>query len=236
MVVKQLLKYGARGFARILVKYAWMDVWWGKLEMIACHLLNDQLTVHMWRLQTLKAEFGSSELRSSHCDNWNAYISLNNKSVCPWPGQPNVHITPRNWSYKQSPIDCLYVSAWSIFWSPAILKYAFSALTLLVRRQEGHPACKKLSGWLLAWLSVWSEVQICIWPSWCYCHSLSLASVKSRLVLPFWYQLTRVVPDKGPLNWCVCLCVCVCACACVRACVRARARYFEMESPVCVIL
>jgi len=30
---------------------------------------------------------------------------------------------------------------------------------LLVGRQEGHPACKKLSGGLLAWLSVWSEVQ-----------------------------------------------------------------------------
>jgi len=27
---------------------------------------------------------------------------------------------------------------------------AFSALTLLVGRQEGHPACKKLSGGLLA--------------------------------------------------------------------------------------
>jgi len=32
----------------------------------------------------------------------------------------------------------------------------FSALTLLVGRQEGHPACKKLSGGVLAWLSVWS--------------------------------------------------------------------------------
>ena len=42
--------------------------------------------------------------------------------------------------------------------------------------------------------------------------SLSLASVKSRLVLPFWYRLTWVVPEKGPLN------VCVCVCACVRAC------------------
>jgi len=29
---------------------------------------------------------------------------------------------------------------------------AFSALTLLVGRQEGHPACKKLSGGVLAWL------------------------------------------------------------------------------------
>ena len=80
---------------------------------------------------------------------------------------------------------------------------AFSALTLLVGRQEGHPACKKLSGGVLAWLSVWCEVHTCIWPSWCHYHSLSLASVKSRLVLPFWYGLTWLVPDKGPLNMCV---------------------------------
>ena len=43
--------------------------------------------------------------------------------------------------------------------------FPFSALTLLVGRQEGHPACKKLSGGVLAWLSVWSKVQTCIWPS-----------------------------------------------------------------------
>ena len=33
------------------------------------------------------------------------------------------------------------------------------------------------------------------------------ASVKSKLVLPLWYWLTRVVPDKGPLNGCVCVCI-----------------------------
>jgi len=38
---------------------------------------------------------------------------------------------------------------------------SFSALMLLVGRQEGHQACKKLSGGVLAWLSVWSEVQTC---------------------------------------------------------------------------
>ena len=43
--------------------------------------------------------------------------------------------------------------------------FAFSALTLLVGRQEGHQACKKLSGGMLVWLSVWSNVQTCIWPS-----------------------------------------------------------------------
>ena len=42
---------------------------------------------------------------------------------------------------------------------------AFSALTLLVGQQEGHPACKKLSGGVLAWISVRSKVQTCIWLS-----------------------------------------------------------------------
>jgi len=42
---------------------------------------------------------------------------------------------------------------------------AFSALTLLVGQQEGHPACKKLSGGVLVWLSVCSEVQTCMRPS-----------------------------------------------------------------------
>jgi len=81
---------------------------------------------------------------------------------------------------------------------------AFSALTLLVGQQEGHPACKK---WVVGcWCGSLSGTR-CIWPSWCHCHSLSLASVKSRLVLPFWYWLTWVVPEKGPLNGYVCVCV-----------------------------
>ena len=42
---------------------------------------------------------------------------------------------------------------------------AFSALMLLVGQQEGYPACNKLSGGVLAWLSDWSEMQTCIQPS-----------------------------------------------------------------------
>jgi len=38
----------------------------------------------------------------------------------------------------------------------------FNALTPLVGRQEEHPAYKKLSGGVLAWLPVWSKVQTCI--------------------------------------------------------------------------
>jgi len=58
--------------------------------------------------------------------------------------------------------------------------FAFSALTLLVWRQEEHPTCKKLNDEVLAWLSLWSEVQndpadVTV------THSL-LASLKSRMV------------------------------------------------------
>ena len=90
-----------------------------------------------------------------------------------------------------------YAYACNPFNRKCTLQYACSALTLLVGWEEGHPACKKLSGGVLAWLCVWSEVQTCIRPSWCHSHSLSLASVKFRLVLPFWYRITQVVPDKG---------------------------------------
>jgi len=41
-----------------------------------------------------------------------------------------------------------------------LLHYAISALTLLVGRQEGHRACKKLSGGVLAWIFVWIKVQM----------------------------------------------------------------------------
>ena len=111
---------------------------------------------------------------------------------CPWVGL----------THGLGRVGSRFFSFWWVwfFWW---VGFAFSALTLLVGRQEGHPACKKLSGGVLAWLSTWSEMQTCIWPSGCHCHSLSLASVKSSLVLPFWYRPTRVVPDKGPLNVCV---------------------------------
>ena len=47
----------------------------------------------------------------------------------------------------------------------------------------------------------------------------SLASFKSRLVLPYWYQLTQVVLEKKLLHVCVCVCVSMCVCVCVCVCV-----------------
>jgi len=69
-----------------------------------------------------------------------------------------------------------------------------SALTPLVGQQERQPACKNLSGEVLLWLSVWSEVQmICIWSSRCHHHSIICCASKIQNGLPFWCRLTQVV-------------------------------------------
>jgi len=71
---------------------------------------------------------------------------------------------------------------------------AFSTLTLLVGRQEGHPACKKLEWWgagMVICLERGADLHMA------QLMPLPLSSVKSRLVLPFWYRLTQIVPEKG---------------------------------------
>jgi len=56
-------------------------------------------------------------------------------------------------------------------------------MTLLVGWQDGHPACKKEGGEVLAWLSVWSKVQmVYICPADVITTPSSLASLKSRMV------------------------------------------------------
>ena len=82
---------------------------------------------------------------------------------------------------RSHPVFPVYVT------TDSSLYCAFSALTLLVGRQEGHPACKKtLSGVVLALLSIWSEVQTCIWPSWCHCHSLASPAMGHWGTCPPW--------------------------------------------------
>jgi len=160
-------------------------------------------------------------LKDMHCG-WCVFAACYNPSI-------NIYIIPSQ----------VLMSYWSLWlWSAQIDITAFvlfssingSALTLLVGWQEGHPACKKQSGGVLVWLSVWREVQTCICSSWCHCHSLSLTSVKSRLVLPFWYRPTQVVPDKGPLNVCVCVCVCNGSATGVTAVCKASGRCDSHES------
>ena len=105
----------------------------------------------------------------------------------------------KNKNYKQ----ISHTTGYSSLHAGLVVK-AFSALMLLVGRQEGHPACKKTEWWgagMVICLERDADLHMA------HCHSLTLASVKSRLVLPFWYRLIRVVPDKWPLNMCVCVVV-----------------------------
>ena len=76
---------------------------------------------------------------------------------------------------------------------------------MLVGRQEEHPACKQLIGGV--WRGYLSGVRcrLAYGPADATA-TLSLASIKSRLVLPFWYRLTWVVPDKRAVKR-VCVCV-----------------------------
>ena len=69
-----------------------------------------------------------------------------------------------------------------------------SALTLLVGWQVGHLACKRTEWW-------GAGMVICLEPLLLIVSCFS----KIHIGLPFWYQLTRGVPEKGPLNVCVCV-------------------------------
>ena len=69
---------------------------------------------------------------------------------------------------------------------------AFSALTLLVGRQEGHPTCKKLSGGVLAWLLSGAQMPLPLTIS-CFRNLGASGSPRQRAI-------KRV---------CVCVCVCV---------------------------
>ena len=88
----------------------------------------------------------------------------------------------------------------------------FSALTLLVGRQEGHPACKKLEWWVAGVVICLEQgadlhmAQLMPLPLTVSCFS------KIQIGFTFLVPAAWVVPEKGPLNGCVCVCVCVFPC------------------------
>jgi len=82
---------------------------------------------------------------------------------------------------------------------------ASSALTLLVGRQEVHPVCKNLVWW-------GAGVVICL-ERGAELHMAQLMPLPLTVscfskVQIFWYRLTWVVPEKGPLNLCSCRLYC----------------------------
>jgi len=86
--------------------------------------------------------------------------------------------------------------------------FAFSTLMPLVGWQERHLACKKLSGGMLVWLCLGQVADLHMAQLMPLSLTISCSS-KSRLVLPFWCQLTRVVLDKIQEGHKMVVCVCV---------------------------
>jgi len=93
-------------------------------------------------------------------------------------------------SVRLAPVFCPF----NFYYGQSI---AFSALTLLVGRQEGHPACKKIWGGWWRWALVSPDRAV---PTPSRMAGVS-ASVNFPLHQPevlFWHRLTQVVPEKGP--------------------------------------
>jgi len=97
----------------------------------------------------------------------------------------------------------------------------FSALTLLVGRQEGHPACKKQEWW-------GASVVVCLQQG-ADLHMAQLMplpltiSCFSKVQIGFtflvrWYRLTRVVPEKRAVKP-------VCVCTSARQCLLEPAPF-----------
>ena len=57
---------------------------------------------------------------------------------------------------------------------------------------------------MLAWLSVWSEVQvICIWCSWCHCHLILSCFIKIQIGLTFLVPDYPGCPENEAVNRCL---------------------------------
>jgi len=106
------------------------------------------------------------------------------------------HQLSRNWYH----ICFLCYSRWFVVNMNDFCLQCFDAVGWVAGR---HMAFKNLSGEVLAWLSVWSEVRmICIWSSWCHCHPIVSCCSKIQNGLHFWCRPTQVVLEKRPLNGC----------------------------------
>ena len=96
---------------------------------------------------------------------------------------------------------CSTVSVWirvmNVFWTlliciqQSLVDLPFSALTLLVRRQEGHTACKKTGCWGLLVVMIWLEL--------CKTYSSSSPVVTTTYIILCFnkHRLTQVHLENG---------------------------------------
>ena len=66
--------------------------------------------------------------------------------------------------------------------------------------RKGIRPVKTLSGGVLAWLSVWSKVQTCIWPGWCHCNCNVVGAGTGHLPL---YRIHAAITNPRRRQMCV---------------------------------
>ena len=160
-------------------------------------------------------------MAASRCAGWRRHVrDCWEPALLPvvtWPHWSGLLRTPlqNHRQTGQSAVTCNYMryklvcvalnGAYSIkidlcSWSPSVLWRCWLG---------GRKGMQPGKNWV-AQLSVWSEVQTCIWPSWCHCHSLSLAPVKFRLVFTARCYASAALAMGLCMSVCLCLSVCVC--------------------------
>jgi len=104
--------------------------------------------IFSWQ-RMLKATYNCAVLTKTQCrTNGTKYFT----QITPDRIQEHMTVTAENCQCL-----CVWSNNFSFYClsSFSVKVSAFSALMQLVGRLEGHPACKKLNGGVLAWLSVW---------------------------------------------------------------------------------
>ena len=112
--------------------------------------------------------------------------------------------------YEQTRDDCEWISHSNSHIPPISMQSTMPSVLWrcwLGGRKGIRPVKNRVVGWWRGYLSA-ARCRLAYSPADATATQ-SVASVKSKLVLPFWYRLTWVVPEKGPLNGCVYVCVCV---------------------------
>jgi len=106
---------------------------------------------------------------------------------------------------KVENIDCMPNISYTLQWAE-ICPECFDAVGWVAERA---PACKKLEWWGTGMVTCLEQdadlhmAQLMPLPLTVSCFSN--IQIVLPIVLPFWYRLTRVVPEKWPLNRCVCV-------------------------------
>ena len=198
----------------------WSNVWWpidrGKLACYAkfCEhticFLNHYLCSRSSDLSVMMLLFQVMTFRSfSRRFRWWENVST-------WT---LLHITAAIWGTVCIELHCCWTvyTAWHCFQAQYMLP-SFSALTLLVGRQEGHPACKKLKRWgagvviCLEWGADLHMAQLMLLPLTVSCFS------KIQTGFTFLVPVHLGSPRKRPIKR-VCVCICYRYLVCPSICV-----------------